>query len=240
MSINSDYTSRKVFLSKPVFDITPFTALDYPQKTACIIWFAGCNLRCPYCYNPEIVFGKGRLSLSESLAFIKTRQDFLDGVVLSGGECTLHQNIAWFVREIKNMGMLVKIDTNGSSPCIIKQLIQDHLIDYVALDFKALEEKWPLITRRKFSPYFEETYEILSSADLPFEIRTTVHSALFTPSDIDKMISFLEKKEYRGVYYIQNFINNTPTISNMPGSAPLELDRVLASRTIKIEVRNQS
>lgn len=136
--------------------------------------------------------------------------------------------------------MLVKIDTNGSSPCIIKQLIQDHLIDYVALDFKALEEKWPLITRRKFSPYFEETYEILSSADLPFEIRTTVHSALFTPSDIDKMISFLEKKEYRGVYYIQNFINNTPTISNMPGSAPLELDRVLASRTIKIEVRNQS
>ena len=91
----------KVDVAKPIYSITPFTLLDYPHKAACIIWFAGCNMRCLYCYNPDIVLGKGKLSFQEALNFLKTRINLLDGVVLSGGECTSHKNIKVLLQEIK-------------------------------------------------------------------------------------------------------------------------------------------
>ena len=94
-------------------DITPLTFLDYPKKAACIFWFTGCNLRCPYCYNPELVFGKG--GGMDEMAFLQERAGFLDAVVLSGGEATLNPDIAELCRKIKSMGYLVKVDTNESA-----------------------------------------------------------------------------------------------------------------------------
>ena len=123
-------------LSQPIYNITPFTLLDYPDKSACIFWYAGCNMRCLYCYNPEIVLGKGTATFSEAISFLKSRQGLLDAVVFSGGECLIHKNILDQIKTVKELGFLIKIDTNGSNPNVLKQLIKSNLIDYVALDFK--------------------------------------------------------------------------------------------------------
>ncbi|MDR0762368.1 MAG: radical SAM protein, partial [Campylobacteraceae bacterium] len=98
---------------KPIFDITPFTMLDYPEHLSCIVWFAGCNMRCSYCYNPHIVLGEGNIGIDELLNFLRTRAGRLEGVVLSGGECTLYPELPKLCREIKELGFKIKLDTNG-------------------------------------------------------------------------------------------------------------------------------
>ncbi|MBL7935626.1 MAG: anaerobic ribonucleoside-triphosphate reductase activating protein, partial [Bacteroidia bacterium] len=192
----------RVDVAKPIYSITPFTLLDYPLKTACILWFAGCNMRCLYCYNPDIVLGKGKLSFQEALKFLKTRINLLDGVVLSGGECTLHKNIINLIIEIKKMGLLIKVDTNGTNPDMIEFLLKEKLIDYVALDFKAPIDKFKSITNSDLYSSFISSLKLLISSAIPFEVRTTLHSSLLVQNDIQKMIDVLEKFDYRGSYYI--------------------------------------
>jgi len=99
-----EHILQKENVAKPIYSITPFTLLDYPNKSACILWFAGCNMRCIYCYNPEIVLGKGTLSLEKVLDFLNSRKELLDAVVFSGGECLLHNNILSFIKTVKEMG----------------------------------------------------------------------------------------------------------------------------------------
>ena len=137
-------------VSYPIYSITPFTLLDYAHKSACILWFAGCNMRCLYCYNPEIVLGKGTISFEKTLTFLNSRKYLLDAVVFSGGECLLHKNILELITEVKKMGFLVKIDTNGSKPAVLRELLKKRLIDYVALDFKALPAHFKKITQSNF------------------------------------------------------------------------------------------
>lgn len=200
---------------RPVFSISPFTLLDFPDRTACILWFAGCNMRCGYCYNPEIVLGKGKLSWSHVLDFLLSRRRLLDGVVFSGGECTIHPQVIPFVREVKKMGFEVKIDTNGSRPGVIRQLIEDNLLDYVALDFKALPEKYWQVTRSDLFFPFEKTLEILISSGIRFEVRTTVHSDQLTDWDLQKMENWLRGKGYSGTYYLQHFRGDKPTLGEL-------------------------
>ena len=154
---NNELISLKANVSKPIYSLTPFTLLDYPHKSACILWFAGCNMRCLYCYNPEIVQGKGRLSFEKILAFLNSRKNLLDAVVFSGGECLLHKKSLSLIEEIKKMGFLVKIDTNGSSPDRMRKLLEKNLVDYVALDFKAPKSKFESITKSDLFVPFEET-----------------------------------------------------------------------------------
>src|SRR5690606_40412849 len=98
----------------PIYTITPFTRLYYPGKAACIIWFAGCNMRSRYCYNPEIVLGKGREDVTEALAFLRSRRGLLEGVLVSGGERTLHRSILPLLASFKESGLCAKVDTNRS------------------------------------------------------------------------------------------------------------------------------
>ena len=120
---------------KIIYDITPFTHIDYPDKLAAIAWFCGCNMRCIYCYNSDIVFSKrGKYSANELFAFLKKRINLLDGVVLSGGEPTLHDLVP-LCKEIKSMGFAIKLDTNGLNPDRVKELVEMELVDYIALDF---------------------------------------------------------------------------------------------------------
>ncbi|MDP5199877.1 anaerobic ribonucleoside-triphosphate reductase activating protein [Flavobacterium sp. DG2-3] len=218
MNTNSVRISKKPLSSKGIFSLTPFTLLDYPHKTACIVWFAGCNMRCLYCYNPDIVLGKGKISFDDVLSFLKTRKGLLEGVVLSGGECTLHKKIIAFIKEIKAMEFAVKIDTNGSNPKILNSLIHDQLIDYVALDYKSLPHTFEKLTQSGLFSEFEESLEILIRSDIPFEVRTTFHSSLITESDFVKMIKYLEKQNFEGNYYVQHFMNNVPTLSKLDDS----------------------
>ncbi len=202
----------------PIHSITPFTLLDFPGKTACILWFAGCNMRCPYCYNPEIVLGKGQMEMDVALRFLRSRKGLLEGVVLSGGECTLHAGIFQLLTAVKQEGFDVKIDTNGSRPNVLRALLEQRLIDYIALDFKATESNYHRMTRSGLFPGFAESLALLNEAGIPFEVRTTVHSALIGENDLRSMVGYLHRSGYRGTYYIQHFVNDVPTLADLPWS----------------------
>lgn len=238
MNTDSEYNLAKAYAAKPIYSITPFTLLDYPDKTACIFWFAGCNMRCLYCYNPDIVLGKGKLSFQETLKFLKTRVNLLDGVVLSGGECTLHKNIIKLIVEIKKMGLLVKVDTNGAKPKMIEFLMKEKLIDYVALDFKAPIDKFKSITKSNLYSNFITSLKLLISNTTPFEVRTTLHSSLLIQNDIQNMIDVLEELNYSGIYYIQNFVNDAKTLSELENSKQNSISTSFLKTKLAVVIRN--
>ncbi|PAF48473.1 anaerobic ribonucleoside-triphosphate reductase activating protein [Helicobacter sp. 12S02634-8] len=198
--------------SKPIYALTPFTMLDYPDKLACILWFQGCNLRCAYCYNTEIVTGIGNLDFLSVLEFLDTRVGLLDAVVLSGGEATLCQGLENLAFLIKQKGFLIKLDTNGTRADKLKSMIQAKLLDYVALDFKAPPYKDLAITQYADTyRCFLEALEVLQTSQIPFEIRTTAHSELLNPKDLEVMCEILCARGYQGKYYLQDFIGDKKT-----------------------------
>jgi len=228
--------SREFLSDKPLYDITKFTTLDFPQNLASIFWFCKCNMRCPYCYNTPIVFGEGSIDLKTALDFLKTRQNRLTGVVLSGGECTLYPNLKAFCKEIKNLNFKIKIDTNGTNPKLIKELVSEKLVDYIALDYKASKGKFQEITQNKNFDYFEETLNFLISINFPFEVRTTIHTDLLDVNDINLIIDDLFARGYKNTYYLQNFLYVEDTIGKMPIQA-YTLDASKISKKIDIAFR---
>jgi pyruvate formate lyase activating enzyme len=238
VNTNNEHNSQSTNVVKPVYSITPFTLLDYPDKTACILWFAGCNMRCVYCYNPDIVLGKGKFSFESVLQFLKTRKGLLDGVVFSGGECTLHPNIIFLIKEIKKMGMNIKIDTNGSKPNVLRKLIDEKLIDYLALDFKALNRKYYATTKSHLFNQFKKSLDLLVESKIAFEVRTTLHSNLINQEDIKDMVAVLEDADYTGRYYLQNYMNDVETIGNINNSAKMHIDLTILNSKLNIIFRN--
>jgi pyruvate formate lyase activating enzyme len=224
-------------VSTPIYSITPFTLLDYPHKTACILWFAGCNMRCLYCYNPEIVLGKGNLSFEKVLQFLHSRKNLLDAVVFSGGECLLHKKIPTWINLIKKMGFLVKIDTNGSSPEVMRELLDQKSIDYIALDYKAPKSKFQSITKSNLYDSFEATLDMILHAKIPFEVRTTFHSDLLTEDDLKEMVAILESKNYSGNYYLQYFRNDVATLSQLKHSNNQINTKKISTPNIQIILR---
>lgn len=201
---------------RPVYDLTPFSMLDYPGHLAAIIWFAGCDMRCDFCYNRDIVLGKGRMGTEDVLDFLKRRVDLLDGVVLSGGEATLYAGLPELCGQIKRLGYAVKLDTNGLHGDVVAGLAADGLIDAVALDYKAPRHKFADVTHHRRFDAFEKTLDFLIKGSVPFEVRTTVHTDLLDEDDIGAIIDDLWKRGYRNTYYLQEFRTDTPTIGDMP------------------------
>ena len=137
----NDY-NNDIGKSLPIYSITPFTLLDFPGKTACIVWFSGCNMRCSYCHNPQIVKNKGRGNIRQVMEFLQKRAGLLDGLVLSGGEASVYPGLPDFIRKIRAMGYAVKLDTNGLRPDMLSGLLKEHLLDYMALDYKEPPQKF--------------------------------------------------------------------------------------------------
>jgi len=237
VNTNNELILQKESAARPIYSLTPFTLLDYPHKSACILWFAGCNMRCLYCYNPEIVFGKGIISFENAIQFLKGRKQLLDAVVFSGGECLLHKKSIAFIAEVKKMGFLIKIDTNGSKPEVLEELIKKELINYVALDFKAMPQKFEKITQSKLFMPFEKSLHLLLKSNIPFEVRTTVHSDLLKKEDITEMIFYLENAGYIGNYYIQHFVNGVETIKKLGHSFKELENENLSTDKIKVHFR---
>jgi pyruvate formate lyase activating enzyme len=224
--------------TKRIYDITPFTLLDYPGKTACIAWFAGCNMRCAYCYNPQIVLGKGTLSDSDLLHFLSRRKGLLDAVVLSGGECTTYGQLPHLLGQIKEMGFLTKIDTNGLNTRMLQHIVAAGLADYIALDFKAPDQKFSSITGTGLFNKFTATLHYLLGTGLPFEVRTTVHTDLLTEDDINHMSHYLYEAGYRGTFFVQPFRKGSLTLSPI-ASYPRNLNPALLQQApLKLEIRN--
>ncbi len=227
----------------PIYDVTPFTMLDFPGKCAAIIWFSGCNMRCRYCHNPQIVKGKGTRNINNVLEFLKKRRGLLDAVVLSGGEASIYPGLSAFVREVKAMGYSIKLDTNGLRPDVVQDFLKHGLLDYIALDYKAPPEKFKAVTGVDKFKDFEKTLDLLCAQKaIPFEVRTTVHTALMNEEDIKDIMDDLDRREYRGAYYVQNYTSNVGSTLGFLATQKYELNisALPQSRVFSTEFRNFS
>ena len=167
------------------------TLLDYPGKVACTVFLSGCNYRCPFCHNAELLDGRIEplMTGEEFLSFLKKRQGLLDGVCISGGEPTLSAGLKELMQQIKAMGYAVKLDTNGSRPRVLKELVEAGLVDYVAMDIKNCPARYaetcglPKVDLGAI----EESVRFLMSGNVASEFRTTVVQELHTPQDMEEM-----------------------------------------------------
>jgi pyruvate formate lyase activating enzyme len=223
----------------PICDITPFTLQDFPEHTACILWFGGCNMRCVYCHNPELVTGKKKkLPTEDVISFLESRKSLLDGVVLSGGECTLSPQLPEFIRKIKIMGFKIKLDTNGNNPEMLEDLLVTNQLDYVAIDYKSPKEKFKTITGIGDFESFHNSLKLLCNGNTSFEVRTTVHTDLLQENDIVTIIKDLAENNFRGTYYIQNFIQNE-LLSPLPEQKQkLDLSLIEKPKNFTLDFRN--
>ncbi|HYQ60999.1 MAG TPA: anaerobic ribonucleoside-triphosphate reductase activating protein, partial [Desulfatiglandales bacterium] len=150
--------------------------IDFPGKVSCVCFVSGCNFRCPYCHNPDLVDLPAKPFIDESsfLALIRERQGFLDGVVISGGEPTLQKDLPAFVSRIKREGYAVKLDTNGSHPKMIRELLEKRLLDYIAMDVKTDPSLYPLYMQREIDPSdICSSIKLIMASGIPYEFRTT-------------------------------------------------------------------
>jgi pyruvate formate lyase activating enzyme len=222
----------------PITSLTPFTFQDYPEHTACILWFSGCNMACGYCHNPELVKGTlAKLPAEKIQRFLASRRNRLEGVVLSGGECTLSPALPQLAHYLKALGFKVKIDTNGTNPSMLEGLLDEGLLDFVALDFKAPQLKFEAITGMSRWADFLHSLRLVAAAPIGKELRTTVHADQLDRADIESMVDLLQDLEFRGTFVVQNFRMGR-TLGNL--KAPLRrLDLAgLSGKGLDIQFRN--
>ena len=187
--------------------IQKFSMIDYPGKLAAVIFTQGCNFRCPYCHNPELVkkelFTKS-LTEEEIFNFLKLRVNKLEAVCITGGEPTLHPDLPHFIEQIKELGFLVKLDTNGTNPAMIKLLIHRNLVDYFAMDIKAPLAGYKKVLRTEIDiEAIKKSIELITNSNQDYEFRTTLISTLHSEEDVRKIIKSLGKAKK---YYLQKFV----------------------------------
>ena len=232
---------KRAHASTPFYAVTPFTMLDFPGRTACIVWLAGCNMRCGYCHNPQIVLGKGTISTDAVLAFLQRRRGLLYGMVLSGGEATAWPGLIDFAARVKAWGFAIKLDTNGLRPDVVEHLLGRGLVDYIALDYKAPQHRFAAVTGTTAYRRFSRTLDLLCAQNaVPFEARTTIHDALMDEADIITIASDLHRRGYRGDYALQPAITgrDRPTLGALPPQMKeWDLARLQARSPVKLQIR---
>jgi pyruvate formate lyase activating enzyme len=180
------------------------TLLDYPTKVACIIFTQGCNFRCPYCQNSGLIGHENECLIDEEeiFSYLKKRKGILDGIVVSGGEPTVQKDLDLFMRKVKDLGFLVKLDTNGSNPELLKKLIDEDLVDYVAMDIKNVLDEYSDVTAVKVvTDKLKKSIEILKKSKINHEFRTTIIKNIHDIDKILKICSYVKNENM----YLQNF-----------------------------------
>jgi pyruvate formate lyase activating enzyme len=187
--------------------------LDYPGEVSCIIWTVGCNFSCPFCYNVDVVNKTAEpISEKEVLSFLEKRKNMLDAIVISGGEPLLQKDIVSFCKKVKKLGYLIKIDTNGTFPEKLKELLDEKLVDYIAMDVKAPKDKYFKLAGTKVDiKKIQKSIDIIKSSGVDYEFKTTFVPGLLSKKDIKEIGRWLEGSEK---YFLQQFKNNTPTLSS--------------------------
>jgi pyruvate formate lyase activating enzyme len=201
--------------------------LDYPDNVSAIIWTVGCDFRCPFCYNRDIVLGKvGTTTEEEIISFLEKRKGLLEGLVISGGEPLMQKDIVDFAEKVKKLGYLIKIDTNGMHPEKLKELIDKKLVDYIAMDVKAPKKKYDKLTDVKTDiTKIEESIEIIKKSGLEYEFKTTFAPGLLTKEDIISIAKWLDGSKR---FYLQQFKNNVPLFSSkLEKVEPLSKDKII-------------
>ena len=197
------------------------TLIDYPGKLACTVFLAGCDFRCPWCYSSEIVLPEKikkhpKISEASFFKFLKSKKGLLEGVVVCGGEPCLNSNLPKFIKDIKEAGYKVKLDTNGSFPEMLNYLLKEKLVDYVAMDIKGPKEKYNLLAGRAVNiKNIEKSIALLMDNKVGYEFRTTM-APLLNKDDIVKVAKWISGAKK---YYIQNFRPEKtldPKFANIP------------------------
>ena len=203
------------------------TMVDYPGKMACIIFTEGCNYRCPYCHNSLLVYEKSdyEIDKQEIFDYLDKRKGIIEGIVVSGGEPTLQSDLKEFLIKLREYPISIKLDTNGSNPNIIKELIDSNLVDYIAMDIKNSMEKYPITTaiNKINTDNVLESINILKNSNIDYEFRTTIVKELHDIEDIKKIRKLIGKSKY----YVQNFRDNENVkYSNLHGFTDNELKEI--------------
>lgn len=184
------------------------TLIDYPGRLAATVFLIGCNFRCPWCYSRELVLPEAikkqpKILEKEFFNFLKERKGFLEGMTICGGEPTINKDLPQFCKKIKKIGYLVKLDTNGSNPKMLKKLIENKLVDYVAMDIKAPPEKYNKSAGVELDiKKIQKSIDILKEGRVDYEFRSTILSRFHTKEDVINMAKWIKGSKK---YYLQNF-----------------------------------
>lgn len=211
-----------------IHGLQKLTLLDYPGRTACTVFTGRCNYRCPFCHNGALVLApesQPALPEEEILRFLEKRRRLLDGVAVTGGEPTLQEDLPAFLRRVKDLGYAVKLDTNGTRPGVLRALLGEGLVDYVAMDVKAAPEKYAAavgLPACDLAPV-RESAALLMEGAVDFEFRTTVVEQLHTPEDFDAVGRWLRGEEK---YFLQAFRDSGDLIR--PGMKGCSRERMQA------------
>ena len=201
------------------------TLLDYPGKVACTVFLQGCNFRCPFCHNSDLLSGKGPEGMSdgELLAFLQKRQGLLDGVCITGGEPTLQPELESLIARIKALGFAVKLDTNGSRPEVLKSLVEKKLLDYVAMDIKNCPNDDPETAGIKPELFeaVEQSARFLLAGNVDYEFRTTVVDELHSREQIQAIGAWIKSfnSDHKAKrFFLQCYMERESVLS--PGFTP--------------------
>ena len=207
------------------------TLLDFPGKVACTLFTKGCNFRCPFCHNASLVIRpeeQQMYSNDEILGFLGKRQGVLDGVAITGGEPTLMSGLYDFIKKVKEMGYAVKLDTNGTRPDVLKKLVEDNLLDYVAMDIKNSPKKYAYTCGLPESydlSKIEESKNFLMKGKVDFEFRTTVAKPFHTEEDFLEIAQWINGDEK---YFLQQFKDSGDIIGKEISSFnEIEMEKIL-------------
>lgn len=211
-----------------IYGFNKTTLLDYPGCLAAVVFTGGCNFCCPFCHNGSLVLNPGGtplISEEEVLAVMEKRRKILEGVCITGGEPTLQADLPEFILKVKRLGLKVKLDTNGTRPELLREWIEEGLLDYIAMDIKNTKKKYPLTTGRPQPELekVEESIRILMNAGVDYEFRTTVVKEFHTLSDMEE-IGHWVKGAAR--YYLQSFRDSEGVIrSGLHAHTPAVLNK---------------
>ena len=184
------------------------TLLDYPGKVACTVFLSGCNLRCPFCHNASLVERPTppQMSEAEFFSFLRRRRGILDGVCVTGGEPTLRHDLPEFLAKIRDMGFLVKLDTNGTNPALLRRLMGEGLVDHLAMDIKGAPSRYREICGgRDVLGSVRESAALLMSGGTAYEFRTTCVHPFHDPASMEEIGAWIAGAEQ---YYLQGFVDS--------------------------------
>ena len=216
------------------------TLLDYPGKVACEIFTQGCNFECPFCQNSSLIpiTNTGEFSEEEIFEYLNLRKNILDGVVITGGEPTVQKDLKSFIKKIKDLGLLVKLDTNGGNPKVFQELIDEKLVDYVAMDIKNIFNKYNITAGKKINlDNIKKSIEILKASKIDYEFRTTIIKEMHSLDDIISICKLVGDAKY----YLQNFEDSENVLNHsLHGFSREELlfiDKYLKDLFPNVEIR---
>lgn len=210
-----------------IHGLQKMTLLDFPGKVACTVFLAGCDFRCPFCHNAELITGEAEVVMEdkELLEFLKKRQGILEGVAITGGEPLLRKDIKELLVAIKELEYPVKLDTNGNHPALLKELVGEGLVSYVAMDIKNSKERYArTIGLSEFDlSNINESVEFLLNSNIDYEFRTTVLKELHDESSFEGIANWIKGAKN---YFIQNFVDrDTVVYDGLHGFAEDELKK---------------